>query len=829
MRVSYRWLTELIPGLSASPAEVADRLTHAGLEVEAIEPFGVGLHQVLVAEVRKVEPHPTRGKLQLVTVRRGPGEEQRVVCGANNVPALGGLVALAPVGTTLPAVNLTLTPREIGGIESAGMLASEVELGLADSADGILILPPGLAAPGTPLSEALPGVQDTIFEIGVTPNRPDALSHLGVARDLAAVLGLEFVAPEATTPTDVTEARLEELVRVQNLDYERCPRYGARVVVDVTVAESPPWLRYRLKSLGIRPISNVVDITNLLLLEYGQPMHAFDLDRVRGGKIVIRRANAGERFATLDGVERQLDADDLVICDGEGPTALAGVMGGADSEIHSGTTRVLLECAYFAPRGIRRTSRRQVLSTDSSYRFERGVDWNAVPRVLDRAATLLGELASGIVVPGSILDDGQLPAVPLISLRSRRLDALLGVPVPFAEAASILQRLGLRVEARHGEDSIDVRGASFRPDLLRECDLIEEVARVRGLDQIPVELPAIVPQVPRTSGRVERDLGELASTLGLSEALTYGFVSREDLAALHAPPPVVSLLNPLTEERSVLRTSLLPGLLEALRRARRRGERTVRLYTTGATFLPVGAPPRQGAAAAARPELASDVGVLPEERPTFAALLAGPRPAHLARPETDVYDAKGLAVELVERITNHRAEVRALRDAPEVAHLHPRGSAEVLVTGTRVGRFGPLHPDVVEAFDLDGPAVVVELDLAALESVGYRVPRYQPIPRLPAVTRDVSLEVGEEILAGELARAIQDAAGELCESVDLLDLFVGEPLPAGVRSLTFRLTYRDPKARSAPDIARTLTDQEVEARQQLVQAAATQLGARLRG
>jgi phenylalanyl-tRNA synthetase beta chain len=716
MRVSYRWLSELVPGLELSPAELADRLTMAGLEVEGVHEVGTGLEPVIVAEVTAVEPHPERDKLSLVTINRGGGNQQVVVCGAPNVPAPGGLVVLAPLGTTLPGVGVTLTAREIGGVRSAGMLCSEKELGLGDDAAGILVLPPGLSAAGTPLITAVPTARDTIFEIGVTPNRADALSHLGVAREVAALLGLPFAVPPAADPERAARAELRELVSIENQDPERCPRYGARVVLGVTVGPSPLSVRWRLASLGIRPISNVVDVTNWILLEFGHPMHAFDLDRVRGQKIAIRRARPGEPFVTLDGVSRTLDPDDLVICDGEGPTALAGVMGGQDSEIRDTTTRVLLECAYFAPRGIRRTSRRHALATDSSYRFERGVDWGGISRVLDHAAVWLSRIAGGEVVPGEILAGDHLPELPVITLRQARLDALLGKPVPWDEACEILGRLGFPRPSGDGcgGGQAQFLGASHRPDVGREVDLIEEVGRVRGLDGLPTLLPPIAPQPPRIAGRLEREISELAAHLGLSETLGYSFLSRRELEVLSAPAPVVTLKNPLSEDRSVMRTSLLPGLLEALGRARRRGERNLRLFAVGALFLGPDSGPRSPQAEARRPRLPDDVGVLPEERPAFAALLAGSRPAHLARPELDVYDAKGLAVELVERATGRHALVRWVGAAPDTRHLHPRSAGEIEVDGLRVGLFGSLHPDLVDALDLDGPAEIVELDLGAL-------------------------------------------------------------------------------------------------------------------
>jgi phenylalanyl-tRNA synthetase beta chain len=832
MRVSYRWLCELLPALSATPAEVAERLTTAGLEVEAVQAFGAGLERVLVAAVREVEQHPERSGLRLVTVDRG-GQQQRVVCGAPNVPGPGGLVVLAPVGTTLPAVGVTLTPRDIGGVVSEGMLCSEAELGLGDGADGILVLPEGTAEPGTPLPDALPGAQDTLFELGVTPNRPDALGHVGVARELGMLFGLDFTPPEPAAPARTAEAELGSLISVDNEDTERCPHYGAGVVLDVQIAPSPLWLRWRLYSLGVRPISNVVDITNLILLEYGQPMHAFDLDRVRQSRIVVRRARAGEPFTTLDGVARKLVEDDLVICDGEGPSALAGVMGGEDSEIRDETRRVLLECAYFTPRGIRRTSRRHALHTESSFRFERGVDWGAVPRVLEHAKSLLTELCSGAAVPGALHAKGPAPAIPQATLRSGRLDALVGKPIDFDEALGILRRLGFGVGSVQGQGaaaSADVVGASWRPDISREVDLIEEVARVHGLDRIPTVLPAIAPQTPRSSGRLERDISAHAVSLGLSEAITFAFVSPRELEAVHAPPPVVRLSYPLTEERSVMRTSLLPGLLEALGRARRRGQPDARLFAVGARFLPPSDAPRSAAAEAARPKLEGDARELPEERPSFAALLAGTRPAYLtAHPdEYDVYDAKGLALELVERMTRQSASVEH-SVGEHALHLHPRGAAVLRVGGTTVGVLGPLHPDVVDALDLGGGAQIVELDLAALEAVGRAVPRFAPIPRLPAVSRDLALVVHDDVPAGRVEALIRGAAGGLCESVELFDLFRGGSVPEQHRSLAFHVVYRDPGAATDPDHARTLTDKEVDARQaEVIRAAEKELGASLR-
>jgi phenylalanyl-tRNA synthetase beta chain len=829
MRVSYNWLRELLPELTLSAGEVADRLNGVGLAVDRVTPHGAALEQVRLARVVALEPHPKRSGLRLVTIEHGRGT-QRLVCGAANVPEPGGMVVLAPLGARLPSLPEPLAPREIGGVLSEGMLVSETELGLASAADGIIVLPADSAEPGRTLAELVPTGVDTIFELDVTPNRPDALGHVGVARDLAALLALRAPRPTPAGAVKKSSVALASLVSVENRDTERCPHYGAGAVLDVTVGPSPLWLRWRLESLGVRAISNVVDVTNLILFEFGQPMHAFDLDRLRGSRIVVRRATPDEPFTTLDGVARKLDADDLVIADGDVPSALAGIMGGQDSEIRATTRRVLLECAYFQPRGVRRTARRHGLHTESSHRFERGVDFGAVPAVLERAKELLAELSGGSVVEGAIHAQGPKIEPPRIRLRSSRLDALLGVPVPFDQAVGMLERLGFAVAERSGSGAsaaVEVLAASHRPDVAIEVDLVDEVSRLRGLDAIPTRLPAVAPQPPRRTGELERRVLDLAQTLGLSEALTYAFVDPADLRRLQAPEAAVTLKNPLGEERSVMRTTLLPGLLSSLARARRRGEAKIRLFSLGATFhAPVLAP-----TSGARPRLAEDVGSLPSERLEFAALLAGPRLERLALdpPEVDVYDAKALAVELVERLTSRTATVRHATATNGVAHLHPRGAGLVLVGDSVVGRFGPLHPDVVDAFELGGQAQVVELDLEELDRLGTIVPRFRTIPRLPAVTRDVSLVVGEELEAGRIAAVLVRAGGELCESIEIAAEFRGGSLPAGSRSLTFRVVYRDPKARLDAGDARTLTDQEVDAvATRMLEAARTELGATLR-
>lgn len=817
MKISVAWIRSLLPGLDATAQDIAERLTRSGLEVEEIVTYGAASKHVIVAEVVEVAPHPERDKLTLVTVDRGDGR-QVVVCGAPNVPPPGGRVALAPIGTVLPAMRapdgsygLRLEAREIAGILSEGMLCSEVELGLVDGAgkgDGIMILSGNTSPLGTPLAEAIPATYDTILEIGVTPNRPDALGHIGVARDVAALFELPFSPPEADAPAKIAGGKsVGDFASVSIEDPERCPHYGAAVVTDVVIGPSPDWLRYRLESLGIRAISNVVDVTNLVLLEFGHPMHAFDLELLPEGRIVVRRAADGEKMTTLDGVERTLVADDLLITDGERGVALAGVMGGESTEIRDTTTRVLLECAYFAPRGIRRTSRRHGLHSESSHRFERGVDPEAVPDVLAHAASLLTRLCGGSAVPGSIMA-GVAPAPRRqIRLRHAKMTALLGLDLSLERASSILDRLGCEVARR--ADELAVTTPSFRPDLQREEDLIEEVMRIHGIDTIPTTHRALVPAVGRSTPTMEDRVRNVAADLGLSEALTYGFVAPRELEALGAPPSPVQIKNPLTEDRSVMRTSLLVGLLEALRRARRHGVSDVRLFTTGRLFV-------------------AD-GDLPDERVSFAAVLAGTRSQGLERPvELDVYDAKGVALELVERVTKRAGSLERL-DTSAAPHLHPRGAGRILIDGREVGRLGPLHPDVIDAFDLDGSALVIEIDVASLEQIGRIVPQFRPIPVLPAVTRDLNFVVSDDVVAAEVANTLRRAAGELCESVELFDLYRGKGVADAHQSLAFHLVFRDPKAATHPDEARTLTDEEVDRiTKAVVSAAARELGATIR-
>ncbi|HEY6461838.1 MAG TPA: phenylalanine--tRNA ligase subunit beta, partial [Polyangiaceae bacterium] len=546
----------------------------------------------------------------------------------------------------------------------------------------------------------------------------------------------------------------------------------------------------------------------------------------------------GEKLVTLDGVERALDPDDLVICDGEGPVGLAGVMGGGNSEVSANTTNVLLECAYFDARGVRRAARRHGMHTEASHRFERGVDWGDTRATLLRAAGMMAQLGGTRMVKEPRVFEARALARRTVTLRHMRPAELLGVDVPHEDARGILGRLafGLR-SSQPGMDVWEV--PSHRPDVSREVDLVEEVARVRGFDAIPATLPAV--RASRDEGPREalrRRAREAGVALGLSEAITYSFVAQGDLDAVGAPPAAVTLVNPLSERGAVMRTSLLPGLLRGLANAQRHRVRDARLFTVGALFLPAALPAAERTTKTPLPERASqldetaggargsDPGAqaprLPDERLAFAAVLAGDRPAWLERPKAvDVWDAKGVAEGMVQRLVRREVTLRPCAAADRPKHLHPRGAAWLEVDGKRVGALGPLHPDVASAFDLGDGAVVVELDLQALQSLGAKALRFAPLPRFPASTRDLAIVVRDEVPAGDVEHAVRAAAGDLGEGVALFDRFVGGNVPAGHASLALHVVYR------APD--RTLTDAEVDQRHaQVLAEVEKRFGAQLR-
>jgi phenylalanyl-tRNA synthetase beta chain len=800
MLASYKWLRELC-AFDASPDEVARRFTGAGLEVEGQKHFGE-LPGVVIAEVRARRPHPSKDKLSLVTLFDGAAELE-VVCGAPNVPAPGKRVLFARIGARLPS-GLEIAERKLGGVVSRGMICSEVELDIGAEADGIVVLEDTLeVAPGTPAAQAL-GLDDVVFEIGLTPNRPDCLGHLGLARELSALFGapltpprpsvtgrlLQVQAPPETQPvalfTGATGAPQPARAALQVSDAERCPRYAAALVDEITIGASPFWLRFRLHVLGLRAINNAVDITNLVLLEYGYPTHAFDLDLLQGARIEVRRARAGERITALDGVERALDADDLLICDAAGAVAIAGVMGGERSSIQAGTRRVLIECAYFEPRGVRRTARRLGLHTDSSHRFERGVDPGAVPAVLARVAGLLAELAGGTPAAQAFEFYPRAIEPRSIALREQRAAALLGVSLPPGKAAEVLTALGCEVAPRAGGE-LAVRAPTWRPDLTREEDLIEEVARIWGYDHIPTRVPDVKlsPGTPPAT-RFVRALRERAAAVGLTEVINLAFVSPKQLEQARVSTDALPLINPLSEERNLLRTSLLPGLLANVQRAQRHQVASCRLFELARTFTPSAEP-------------------LPEERRKLGIVLAGTRGGFIGPgEELDFFDLKGCVESILRPLARGGIETRVDPAVAQQPYLHPRRAARVHLFGAEVGVLGELHPALLDDFALLRPVLYAELDVNLLfeHSRGHLPPQVRPLPRFPASARDLALVVPEAVEAAAVAKGLREAGGALVEEVELFDLYRGEQVAPGTKSLAFRVRYRDPEA--------TLTDARVD-------------------
>ncbi|MFO7606422.1 MAG: phenylalanine--tRNA ligase subunit beta, partial [Desulfurivibrionaceae bacterium] len=584
MKFTVNWLKKYID-FDLSNRELADRLTMAGLEVDSVEDLYPGLDDLRVGLVKGVKPHPNADRLSLCEVDDGESV-RRVVCGAPNVRA-GMLTALAVPGTVMPG-GFKIKPAKIRGEASEGMLCSAHELGISPDKAGIMDLPADLS-PGQSLVEALE-LRDTLIEVDLTPNRPDCASVIGTAREVGAFVGKKVKHPGAGDLPELSGADLPFAVEVR--DFAACPRYSARMVKGVRIAPSPWWLQRLLLAVGLRPINNVVDVTNFVMLEYGQPLHAFDFIKLSGGRIVVRRAAKGEKTETLDGVERQLDEEMLLICDAERPVAVAGVMGGGNSEVSDDTVDILLESACFDPVSIRRTSRRLNLATDSSYRFERGVDPQGTVRALERAVELIVELAGGVAVPvGVDLKEGSPENSP-IDLRVRRCNDLLGLDLGARQIADYLESIEIDADPV-GEETLKVTPPGFRVDLEREVDLFEEVARLVGYNEIPVTLPHVpLSFADRDPAReIRKEVAAIMTAQGYNEAINYSFVSERHydmlgLAPDHSARRNVRLLNPLAEDQSIMRTMLLPGILENLKRNVNHQRPDIKLFEVGKVFHP---------------------------------------------------------------------------------------------------------------------------------------------------------------------------------------------------------------------------------------------------
>jgi phenylalanyl-tRNA synthetase beta chain len=804
MKVTLNWLKNYVD-CDLSAEELSHRLTMAGLEVDAMDLLGEGLDSVIVARLADVQPHPDADRLTLCKVETG-SDTQQVVCGATN-HRTGDLVALAQVGTVLPG-DFKIKKSKIRNQESCGMLCSVSELGLGEGAGGILILPPGLLL-GQPVFKAL-GLKDVLYEIGLTPNRSDCLSVVGVAREVSAMVGAPLRLPQPVIVESGEPASTQSSVVIE--DAELCPRYAARLISDVKIGPSPEWLKLRLEAVGMRSINNVVDITNFVMMELGQPLHAFDFRQLREQRIVVRRAQDGDTFTTLDGQVRTLMNSDLVICDGVGPVALAGVMGGENSEVSPETTDILLESAYFNPTTIRRTSKRLGLHTESSHRFERGTDVDMVPLALDRAATLIVELAAGTMAKGAIDIYPKTLSRRIISMTASRASQVLGLEIDAVDICDKLNAISLKCELLidRQDGAISVEIPNFRPDLEREIDLIEEVARLIGYDQIPVTMPVsslTCQQLPAHIS-LQRQVRDRMAHTGFAEVINYSFFNADCLHKLRLTEndsrwQNVQILNPLTEEQGSMRTTLVPSLLETAARNLAYRTEDLALYELRPVFQPIAG------------------AELPRESLRLSAVLCGRRePQGWAQADmkTDFFDLKGVVEQILSDLRITDVNWQSAHDEP---FYHP-GKSCALYHGERLlGTLGELHPEVLRNFDLGSSAILCDLDMASFFECGGGEIKFQPLSRFPDVQRDSAFLVDADISAQQVFTVLRSVRLKDLESIELFDVYCGEGVPAGKKSLAVRACYRA--------LDRTLTDELIQnLHGKLIKAMEKELGAELR-
>jgi len=794
VRAPLSWIRDFTP-VEAPLPDVVSALNQLGLEVEGVEQPGEEIARVISARVLHVETHPDADKLVLVDVDTGSGQT-RVVCGAPNVvPDM--VVPYAPPGATLPD-GIALEKRKIRGVISDGMLLSQRELGLGDDHEGILGLDPTTEL-GRAVTEVL-GLDDVVFDLAITPNRPDAMSVVGVARELAAHFGLPLSVPEPTVAT--SGAPTSELASLVIEAPDRCPRYVARVST-VTTGPSPEWMARRLVLAGMRPISNVVDVTNYVLLERGQPLHAFDRSRLAGPGIVVRRAEAGERMTTLDGVERALSDADLLICDADRvPQAIAGIMGGRTGEVSDSTSDVLLESAYFEPTGIGKTSRRLGLRSESSSRFERGTDPEGVLTGADRACELFAQVAAATVAPAPLDEYPRPHQRPQLTVRTARVNAILGTDLEPARVREVLQPLAVETDGEG--DTFTAVPPSFRPDLTREIDLVEEVARRIGFDAIG----RTVARAPAAGGltarqRERRLIADALIGAGCNEAMTISLVAPDDQAKFGFRG-MVEVSNPLRAEESVLRMALVPSLLNAVAFNASHGQADTALFEMGTVFLAPG-----------------EAAPLPVEREHVGCAMAGfvrRRPVEGDRP-FDVYDA----VDRVRAIAEELALADFQLAAGTVAGYAPGRTAQIVVDGNAIGQLGEVDPVIVSALRLAGPVVAFEVDADALYNGTRRERRFREVSTFPPSSVDLAFVMADTVPAAAIEATLIAAVGDVLEEVRLFDVFRTDALDAeGRKSLAFTLRFR------APD--RTLTDSDVQGlRQRAIDAVTAAHGAELRG
>ncbi|QGQ97986.1 phenylalanine--tRNA ligase subunit beta [Paenibacillus psychroresistens] len=818
MKVSYQWLSEYVDLTGYTASELAEKLNRSGIEVDVVENRNKGVDSVVVGYVVSREKHPDADKLSVCTIDVGQSENLQIVCGAPNVTA-GQKVPVALVGANLPD-GLHIKRAKLRGVESQGMICSAKELGLNDRLlpkeiqEGILVLPPHTQV-GASVLEVL-AINDEVIELDLTPNRSDCLSMIGAAYEIAAILGREVKLPsvglgsaEAGAAPSGTKAA--DRIRVSISAPEQCAHYSARLIEGVQAAPSPLWLQNRLMAAGVRPINNIVDVTNYVMLEYGQPLHAFDADALDNGSIDVRLARAGEVIVTLDDVERTLEPHMLLITDGTKPVAIAGVMGGASSQVTASTVRIVLESAKFAGSSVRKTSRQLGLRSESSLRFEKEVNAENVIAALDRAASLIAQLTGGRIAEG-IVESVQTQAEPLqIELNLTKVNRYLGTALSLETVQSILQRLHFSF-SQQGEEDVLVHVPSRRGDITRDVDLIEEIARLYGYDHIPTTLMngVTTPGSLTKEQSIRRILRQALTQNGLFEVINYTFTHPDQIQQFpgkYSASAPVALALPMSEERSTLRTSLIPHLLDTAVYNRNRSTSDIAIFEIGKVFL------------TAEKQLTK----LPEERLLLSILMTGnvkSKNWSSKSTKVDFYDLKGI----FEKVSGYFG-LEGIEFVASAPHgFHPGRTAEIIIQtpdgSISLGTLGQLHPDLQRAHDLDD-TYIMELELDTLSKYVSSTIQYISLPRYPAISRDIAVVVSTEIAVGKLQAKVKEIAGALLESIQVFDIFTGERLGQGKKSVALSLVYRHAE--------HTLTDEEVVAvHSQVVEALEHSFAAELR-
>jgi phenylalanyl-tRNA synthetase beta chain len=799
MKVSYNWLKQYV-AVNLPAAEVADRLTMAGIEVKSSQVIGGDWEGIVIGQILAVNKHPNADRLTLLDIDTGTVKET-VVCGAPNV-AVNAKIAYAPVGSHLvnPSTNQPekLKSAKIRGVVSNGMACSEKELGISENHEGILILPPD-APIGKPLTEYL---GDVIFNLEVTPNRPDCLSIIGLAREVSALTGAPLKLPDLAYPE--AGAPITQDVTVEILDPDLCPRYCASLITGAKIAESPEWIKKYLVSYGMRPINNIVDITNFVMLEWGQPLHSFDFTKLIGKGIVVRRARRGEKITSLDGVERELSRDMLVIADKERAVAVAGIMGGANSEISENTTSILLESASFNPANVHYTGRILGMPSEACVRFERGLSADITIMALKRATQLIVELGGGTAATGIIdVYPGKVERKS-IRLTTTEVKRVLGVEFSVDEMTQTLTALGFECQPNPSTSSIVAKAPYWRSDINIPVDVIEEVARIRGYDKIPTTLLAqpIPKQNPAPITGLKRKVRNILLGYGFQEIVSYSLISLDVLTKLteqaRKPEPLpVHIANPMSSEQEYLRPTLRANLLTALAGNKAFLDDGLQLFEAGKVYLPKEAS-------------------LPEEPDMLCGIITGRRNQRWWQGDSelvDFFDARGV----VEGLLNQLGVIVSFETSADDS-LHPVHQAALMIKGKQVGLVGELHPTVAGHFELPTNVYLFELNLPSLvDFTGHQ--KYTPVPKFPATIRDIALVVDISVPHQKIVDIIQ--AVTLVTDVTLFDVYVGEQVPTGKKSMAYRLTYQSPN--------RTLTDEEVnKVQQQILKRLMADVGAVLR-